>query len=139
MVHSLPDQGATPTGQLTKPVSATMPFSQRARQPGRPAAFDRPQKRVVVLGIRRWSPGHDVPSVAGVTDLAVTETWKHRGSLIGDQVRETGDWKDVLDPSTGEAFAAVHAATVDDCLDAVEAAAAAAPAWAKTTPRERAD
>jgi succinate-semialdehyde dehydrogenase/glutarate-semialdehyde dehydrogenase len=72
-----------------------------------------------------------------VSDLAVTDTWKHRGSLIGDEVRDTGEWKDVLDPSTGEPAAAVHAASVDDCLDAVEAAAAAAADWARTAPRER--
>ena len=46
---------------------------------------------------------------------------------------------DVLDPATGDAIASVANGTVDDALAAVDAAEAAAQAWADTAPRERAE
>jgi succinate-semialdehyde dehydrogenase/glutarate-semialdehyde dehydrogenase len=63
------------------------------------------------------------------------------GLLIG------GEWRpsiadgtmDVYDPSTAEVVTRVADATVDDGLDAVEAAAQAGPAWGRTPPRERAE
>ena len=44
---------------------------------------------------------------------------------------------DVVDPATGEVLAEVADATVADAIAAVDAAAAAAPGWAATPPRER--
>ncbi|WP_033341577.1 NAD-dependent succinate-semialdehyde dehydrogenase [Catenuloplanes japonicus] len=44
---------------------------------------------------------------------------------------------DVIDPSDGGTIAAFAAATEQDCMDAVDAAAAAQPGWAATAPRER--
>ncbi len=46
---------------------------------------------------------------------------------------------DVSDPATGEVVASVANGTVDDARSAVEAAAAAAGAWAGTAPRARAE
>jgi succinate-semialdehyde dehydrogenase/glutarate-semialdehyde dehydrogenase len=46
---------------------------------------------------------------------------------------------DVVDPGTGETIASVADGTVADALAAVNAAAAAGPAWAATAPRERAE
>lgn len=44
---------------------------------------------------------------------------------------------DVFDPSTGDAIATIADASIEDALDAVSAAHAAAPAWAATAPRQR--
>ena len=46
---------------------------------------------------------------------------------------------DVLDPATGQVLTSVADGTVDDALAAVDAAAVSAPAWAATSPRERAE
>lgn len=46
---------------------------------------------------------------------------------------------DVIDPSTTKVLATVADASVEEGLDAVAAAAAAAPAWAATAPRARAE
>ena len=51
----------------------------------------------------------------------------------------TGARIDVTDPSTGDVFATVADATVDDAMDAVAAAHAAGPAWAATAPRKRSE
>src|SRR4051812_26248821 len=48
-----------------------------------------------------------------------------------------GDRFDVLDPATGQVLTSVANGTVDDALAAVDAADAAAAAWAATAPRER--
>jgi len=64
------------------------------------------------------------------TDLLIGGTWRPGA----DRERI-----DVLDPASGEVVAAVADATVDDALAAVGAAEAAAPAWAATAPRERAE
>jgi succinate-semialdehyde dehydrogenase/glutarate-semialdehyde dehydrogenase len=45
----------------------------------------------------------------------------------------------VLDPSTEEPIGEVPSASVEDCLAAVDAAAAAAPGWRGRPPRERAE
>lgn len=45
----------------------------------------------------------------------------------------------VVDPATGEAFAEVESASVADALDALEAARAAQPLWARRAPRERSE
>jgi len=70
-------------------------------------------------------------------DEATLDTLTRRGSLIGEEVRESGSWTEVRDPSDGSVLGSVHAASVEDCFDAVEAAAAAAASWARTAPRER--
>jgi succinate-semialdehyde dehydrogenase/glutarate-semialdehyde dehydrogenase len=71
------------------------------------------------------------PRVVGVpTDLFIGGTW--RGSEDGSRFA-------VLDPATGEALASVANGTVADGLAAVAAADAAAPAWAATPPRQRAE
>ncbi|GGT65850.1 NAD-dependent succinate-semialdehyde dehydrogenase [Streptomyces atratus] len=64
------------------------------------------------------------------TDLFVDGQWRP----AADKARV-----DVVDPATGEAFASVAAGDVADALDAVAAAHRAAPAWAATPPRERAE
>ncbi|WP_432478168.1 NAD-dependent succinate-semialdehyde dehydrogenase [Nocardioides sp. GXQ0305] len=46
---------------------------------------------------------------------------------------------DVLDPATGDVLTSVADGTVEDALACVAAAEAAAPAWAATAPRERAE
>ncbi|MGD9970316.1 MAG: aldehyde dehydrogenase family protein [Sulfuricurvum sp.] len=44
---------------------------------------------------------------------------------------------DDVNPSTGEVFAKVHLASVEDIEEAIASAYAASKAWAKTTPREK--
>jgi succinate-semialdehyde dehydrogenase/glutarate-semialdehyde dehydrogenase len=62
-----------------------------------------------------------------------------------NQLYVAGEWRDgtgaatidVIDPSTGEAFAAVADATADDAAAALDAACAAQAEWAATAPRDR--
>ena len=62
------------------------------------------------------------------------------GGLLVDGAARSGNGAlDVHDPTTGEVIAAVATASVDDCLDAVDAAARAGDSWAATAPRERAE
>jgi succinate-semialdehyde dehydrogenase / glutarate-semialdehyde dehydrogenase len=72
----------------------------------------------------------DVVSGGLATQLYINGEWRDAS---------TGDKFDVLDPTTGESFATVSSASVDDALDAVSSAANALPAWAATSPRERAE
>jgi succinate-semialdehyde dehydrogenase/glutarate-semialdehyde dehydrogenase len=60
---------------------------------------------------------------------------------IGGQWRSgsTGQRIDVIDPSTGKPITSVADASVEDALGAVEAAHAAAPAWAAEAPRKRSE
>lgn len=60
---------------------------------------------------------------------------------IGGRWREGRGGKriDVLDPSTGQPFASVADASLEDALDAVAAAHAAGPGWAATPPRKRSE
>ena len=64
------------------------------------------------------------------TDLLIGGTW--RPATGGGRI-------DVLDPATGEPIAAVADAFADEARAAVDAAATAAPGWAATPPRERAE
>jgi succinate-semialdehyde dehydrogenase/glutarate-semialdehyde dehydrogenase len=59
--------------------------------------------------------------------------------LIGGHWIDASDGRtfDVDDPSTGEVIAVVADASVSDGMAAVDAAAAALPAWAATPPRQR--
>ena len=50
-----------------------------------------------------------------------------------------GDTADVLNPATGEIVATVDCASIDDMVEACDAAANAQVAWAKVGPRERAE
>jgi succinate-semialdehyde dehydrogenase / glutarate-semialdehyde dehydrogenase len=61
--------------------------------------------------------------------------------LIGGEWRagRTGAYIPIVSPSSGEAFAEVADASVDDAIAAVDAADAAAPGWASTPPRRRAE
>jgi succinate-semialdehyde dehydrogenase/glutarate-semialdehyde dehydrogenase len=61
--------------------------------------------------------------------------------LIGGEWREATDGArvPVVDPATAKPLAEVASAAPADAVAAVEAAAAAGPAWATTAPRERAD
>jgi succinate-semialdehyde dehydrogenase / glutarate-semialdehyde dehydrogenase len=61
--------------------------------------------------------------------------------LIGDQWREGGETRriEVINPSTAQPLASVADATVADGLRSIDAAAAAASAWAATPPRKRAE
>jgi succinate-semialdehyde dehydrogenase/glutarate-semialdehyde dehydrogenase len=61
------------------------------------------------------------------------------GLLIGGQWSKGGATFPVLDPATEEPLAEVADGTVDDALDAVSAAQAAAGGWAATPPRQRAE
>ncbi|MEV7344664.1 NAD-dependent succinate-semialdehyde dehydrogenase [Streptomyces sp. NPDC093544] len=61
--------------------------------------------------------------------------------FIGGRWRPSSDGSriDVLDPATGEKIADTADATTQDALAAVDAAAAALPAWSATAPRKRAE
>jgi succinate-semialdehyde dehydrogenase / glutarate-semialdehyde dehydrogenase len=72
----------------------------------------------------------EAPPWGGPTDLLVGGDW--RPAVSGRRLP-------VLDPSDGSLIAEVADAEVADALAAVDAAAEAAPAWAATSPRERAE
>ena len=61
--------------------------------------------------------------------------------IIGGAQRPASDGAtfDVLDPATGGILAAVASGSVDDALACVDAASAAAQAWAQTAPRKRSE
>lgn len=61
--------------------------------------------------------------------------------LIGGQWRKGrgGEPIDVFDPSTGSVIAKVADASIEDAIDAVNAAHAAGPAWAATPPRVKSE
>jgi succinate-semialdehyde dehydrogenase/glutarate-semialdehyde dehydrogenase len=61
--------------------------------------------------------------------------------LIGDQWREGGERQriEVINPSTAQPLASVADATIADGIRSIDAAAAAASAWAATPPRKRAE
>ena len=59
------------------------------------------------------------------------------GILIDGNGRPGNGQLDVHDPTTGEMIAAVATSSVEDCVEAVEAAARAASGWAATPPRQR--
>jgi succinate-semialdehyde dehydrogenase/glutarate-semialdehyde dehydrogenase len=61
------------------------------------------------------------------------------GCFIGGQWRAASDEAsfDVEDPATGRVIASVSSASIDDGLDAVEAAHGAFQAWSATAPRDR--
>ena len=61
------------------------------------------------------------------------------GLLVDGNGRAPNGKLDVYDPTTGEVIAGVATASVDDCRDAVDAAARAGGGWAATPPRERAE
>jgi succinate-semialdehyde dehydrogenase/glutarate-semialdehyde dehydrogenase len=60
-------------------------------------------------------------------------------SVIGTDRRASVRTVEVLDPSDCATVGTVAAATVEDCLDAVDAAAGALAAWSARPPRERAE
>ena len=61
--------------------------------------------------------------------------------FIGGAWRESSDRRrfDVIDPATEQVLSSVADGTVADAVSAVDAAAAALPAWAARAPRERAE
>ena len=61
--------------------------------------------------------------------------------LIGDRWCDGAERQriEVINPSTGELLASVADATVKDGLESIEAASRAAPGWAATPPRKRAE
>ncbi|WP_168583630.1 NAD-dependent succinate-semialdehyde dehydrogenase [Gephyromycinifex aptenodytis] len=63
------------------------------------------------------------------------------GLFIGGQWRQAADGAliDVEDPATGEVLAQVADASVAECVEALDAAAAAQASWAATDPRERSE
>jgi succinate-semialdehyde dehydrogenase/glutarate-semialdehyde dehydrogenase len=67
---------------------------------------------------------------AGHTRLSIGGSWA--AASDGAEI-------DVLDPATGECLTRVSSGSEDDARSAVEAAAAAAPAWARTAPRDRSE
>jgi len=68
-------------------------------------------------------------------------TWFSHELLIGATARESRSAErfDVINPATGATIASVASATVQDGLDAVEAAQSALADWSATAPRERAE
>src|SRR4051794_22690238 len=62
-----------------------------------------------------------------------------RGLFIGGTWRdsETGQRLDVIDPADGSVLTDVADGSINDAVDALDAAVAAQAAWAKTPPRER--
>src|SRR3954467_13850438 len=76
-------------------------------------------------------PEIPVPAVpVPATDLFVGGKWVRASS---------GDRFDVFDPSTGATITSVADGSVADAIAAVDAAHAAAAAWAATSPRARAE
>lgn len=65
-----------------------------------------------------------------ISDLFINGEWRPGSS---------GEWFDVSDPSDLSVIARFAAATEDDCMAAVDAAADAQPAWADTAARERSE
>jgi succinate-semialdehyde dehydrogenase/glutarate-semialdehyde dehydrogenase len=63
-----------------------------------------------------------------ITDLFIDGEWRPGSD---------GRRFDVIDPADGSTIAAFAAASEQDCMDAVDAAAAAQESWAATAPRER--
>jgi succinate-semialdehyde dehydrogenase/glutarate-semialdehyde dehydrogenase len=63
----------------------------------------------------------------------------HTQLYIGGRWRaaSSGERISVLDPATGQVFAEVESASVEDGLSAVASAYEALPAWSSTSPRER--
>ena len=63
------------------------------------------------------------------------------GNFIGNawQPAHSGATDDVINPATGEVIGSVPSSDAADIDDAVRAAAAAFPAWAEKTPRERSE
>ena len=77
-----------------------------------------------------------------LSNLLQEETWNGPTDLlVGDRWRpaDGGGRIPVLDPADGSVVAEVADAGVPDGLAAVDAAAAAAPSWARAAPRERAE
>jgi len=72
--------------------------------------------------------GQEAPPIP--TDLLIGASWRAAGS------RKRFD---VDDPSTGKALTSVADGTIEDGIAAVDAAAAAAGAWAATSPRSRSE
>jgi succinate-semialdehyde dehydrogenase/glutarate-semialdehyde dehydrogenase len=70
----------------------------------------------------------DIASIP--TDLYIGGKWR---------AASTAQRVEVIDPSTGLAIASVADGTVEDGMEAVAAAHAAAPAWAATAPRKRSE
>src|SRR6188768_1989965 len=64
------------------------------------------------------------------TDLFIDGSWRPGAD---------GGRFDVVDPADQSTIARFAIATEQDCMDAVDAAAAAQPGWAATAPRERSD
>jgi succinate-semialdehyde dehydrogenase/glutarate-semialdehyde dehydrogenase len=74
--------------------------------------------------------------------MSTTGTKQYETELIvGGARRDASDGEriDVVDPATGEVFANVASGSVQDGIAAVDAAEAAATAWARTAPRLRAE
>ncbi len=61
------------------------------------------------------------------------------GQFIAGQWHTTGAWFEVTDPATGEVLSRVSDASPADAAAAMDAACAAAPDWAATAPRDRAE
>lgn len=61
------------------------------------------------------------------------------GLYIDGAWRRGSGEREVLDPTTGRRLAGAATASVEECLEAVDAAAAAQPGWAATPPRQRAE
>lgn len=73
------------------------------------------------------------PGEAEVVAAVPTGLW------IADDVVETGESLDVLDPSTGEVLASVADASPAEAQTALDAAVAVQRSWAGTSPRDRAE
>ncbi|MDA2987887.1 MAG: aldehyde dehydrogenase family protein [Actinomycetota bacterium] len=61
------------------------------------------------------------------------------GLYIDGAWRRGSGEREILDPTTGKRLAGAATASIEECLEAVDAASAAQPAWASTPPRQRAE
>ncbi|MBO9670418.1 MAG: NAD-dependent succinate-semialdehyde dehydrogenase [Sphingobium sp.] len=85
------------------------------------------------MSISHYAPriaDEGTPVFAIPTDLLIGDRWAASNS---------GKRIEIVDPSTGDILTAVADCDVDEAIAAVDAAALAAPAWAATAPRRRAE
>src|SRR5688572_3854358 len=107
----------------------------RSRRWPRHTSTPRPTR---TLALRTRDPIRYDPNPLTTRRLDVPDV---TGSYIDGAWREPGAGQTfaVVDPADGTTIADFGIASREDCLAAIEAAAAAGPAWAATPPRERSE
>src|SRR5439155_19675230 len=81
---------------------------------------------------------HDGENVSSMTTTAAPPLTRVSNYVDGKwcESRST-DWQEVVNPATGEVLASVPLSSSAEVTHAVEAAAAAFPAWRRTPPEDR--